>query len=314
LSASAAIIPPRVRAGDVVAIAAPAGPVREARFAKGLEQLGERLRLRVADDIYRHAGYLAGPDARRVEELNGYLRDPDVRAIILARGGYGLMRILPELDAAALAADPKPICGFSDATALLAWAERAGVRGIHAPVVTQLSLTRPEDLAQLAHMLVDPAPLGRLPWTLAAVGAPGDGAIEGRLVPGNLCMFSHLLGTPWQVDSDGAIFVIEEVGEKPYAIDRYLTHLQLAGGLRGAGAMIVGDLTRCNDPVLPPEAADDPGPAIAVVDERLRAFGLPGLVGAPVGHGSRNAPVPWGARVRVDLAASTIEILDGAVA
>jgi muramoyltetrapeptide carboxypeptidase len=127
-------------------------------------------------------------------------------------------------------------------------------------------------------------------------------------------MFAHLIGTPWQVDSDGAIFAIEEIGEKPYAIDRYLTHLHLAGGLRGARAVVVGDLTRCNDPILPPDAPDDPGPATAVVDERLRAFGLPGLLGAPIGHGSRNAPVPWGARASLDLDAATLEILDGAVA
>jgi muramoyltetrapeptide carboxypeptidase len=314
LSATIAIAPPRVRAGDVVAIAAPAGPVREVLFNKGLELLGERFTLRVADDIRRRAGYLAGPDARRIEELNGYLRDPDVRAIVLARGGYGLMRILPELDAAALAADPKPIVGFSDATALLAWADKAGVRGIHGPMINKLSDVRAEDVSQLAHMLVDPAPLGRVAWTMADIGAGGEGVREGRLIPGNLAMFSNLAGTPWQARSDGAIFAIEEIGEKPYAIDRYLTHLHLAGALRGVRAMICGDLVRCNDPILPVDATDDPGPAIAVVDERLRAFGIPGLIGAPIGHGARNASIPWGARCIVDLDASALEILDGAVA
>jgi muramoyltetrapeptide carboxypeptidase len=311
---STAIIPPRVRAGDAIAIAAPAGPVREAHFDRGLELLGERFVLRVADDVRRRTGYLAGPDARRVDELNGYLRDPDVRAIVLARGGYGILRILPDLDAAALAADPKPIVGFSDATALLAWAEKAGVRGLHAPMINKLADVRAEDVAQLAHMLVDPAPLGRLPWTMADIGAGGGGAREGRLLPGNLAMFTHLLATPWQVDTDGAVMLIEEIGEKPYAIDRYLTHLHLAGAFRGVRAIVVGDLVRCNDPILPPDAPDDPGPATAVVDERMRAFGVPGLVGAPVGHGARNAPVPWGARAVVDLEAATLEILDGAVA
>jgi muramoyltetrapeptide carboxypeptidase len=311
---SSARLPPRVREGDVVAVAAPAGPVTEAWFARGLELMGERFVLRVADDIGRRAGYLAGPDARRVEEFNGYLRDPDVRAIICARGGYGIMRILPELDAAALAADPKPIVGFSDATALLAWADRAGVRGLHAPMINKLKDVRAEDVAALAHLLVDPAPPGKMAWTMADIGVDAGGTREGRLLPGNLALFAHLVGTPWQADTDGSLLLIEEIGEKPYAIDRYLTQLHLAGALRGVRAIVVGELVGCTNPPLAPDQPDDPGPATAVFDERMRAFGIPGLCGAPVGHGSRNAPVPWGARAVVDLDESTIEILDGAVA
>jgi muramoyltetrapeptide carboxypeptidase len=307
-------LPPRVRTGDLVAIAAPAGPVKEASFDRGLELLGERFSLRVADDVRRRTGYLAGPDQRRIDELNGYLRDPDVRAIVLARGGYGITRILPELDAAALTADPKPIVGFSDATALLAWAEKAGVRGLHAPMVNKLADVRAEDVDLLARLLVDPAPPGRMAWTMADIGMDAGGTREGRLLPGNLALFAHLIGTPWQPDTDGALLLIEEIGEKPYAIDRYLTHLHLAGVLRGVRAVVVGDLVRCTDPILAPDATDDPGPAIAVVDERLRGFGLPGLCGAPVGHGARNAPVPWGARATIDLDDAALEIHDGAVA
>ena len=309
-----AIAPPRVRPGDVVAIAAPAGPVREARFARGLELLGAHFPLRVADDIRRATGYLAGSDARRIEEWNGYLRDPDVRAIVVARGGYGILRILPHLDAAALAADPKPIVGFSDATALLAWAARAGVRGIHAAVVTQLAVIAPDDVAALIRMLTDPAAVDLLPCALTAICAPGDARRRGRLVPANLAVLTHLVGTPWQIDARDAIVALEDVGEKPYALDRYLTHVGLAGGFAGAAAVVVGDLTRCTDPPLAVGAEDDPGPALAVVDERLRALGLPGAAGAPFGHGSRNAPLPWGARAELDLAAGTLAILDGAVA
>jgi muramoyltetrapeptide carboxypeptidase len=309
-----AIAPPRVRPGDTVAVAATAGPVREAHFDRGLALLAAHFPLRVADDVRRRTGYLAGSDARRIEELNGYLRDPDVRAIVLARGGYGILRILPELDAAALTADPKPIVGFSDATALLAWAEHAGVRGVHAAMVNKLAEIDVGDVHALARMLIDPAPLGRLPWTMADIGVAGDGAREGRLVPGNLALFAHLIGTPWQPATDGAVLLIEEIGEKPYAIDRYLTHLHLAGALRGVRAIVVGDLVRCTDPVLAAGAPDDPGEATAVVDERMRAFGLPGLVGAPVGHGARNAPLPWGARCVVDLDEAALELLDGAVA
>ena len=130
-----AVRPPRIKRGETLGIVAPAGPIRVDKFQRGLERFGDAFRLRVAESITapREAStpsYLAASDDVRTAELNAMLRDPDVRAILLARGGYGLMRILPRLDVEALRRDPKPIIGFSDATALLAWAHAAGVQGL----------------------------------------------------------------------------------------------------------------------------------------------------------------------------------------
>src|SRR5688572_18284548 len=111
-SLSASTIPPRVRAGDTVAVVAPAGPVPADRLREGLAVVERRYRVRIAADVLRAEGYLAGDDARRAEELMTALADPDVRAVLVARGGYGLMRILPLLDPAVVARDPKPIVGF----------------------------------------------------------------------------------------------------------------------------------------------------------------------------------------------------------
>jgi muramoyltetrapeptide carboxypeptidase len=306
--------PPRLRDGDLVAVCAPAGPVNPARLARGVDLLGERFRLHVSADVHEAAGFLAGPDERRADDFNRCLRDPDVRAIIAARGGYGAMRILPLLDADALRRDPKPIIGFSDATALLSWAARAGVASVHGPVVSQLGDLPAEDLAWLHRLLTDPAPPGELPWELAAIGASGAGTREGRLYGGNLTLIAHLVGTPWQVPVDDAILFLEDVGEAPYAIDRYLTRLHLADGFRGARAALIGDLTRCTEPPSPPGTLGDPAAALAVIAERLRAFGVPGVSGAPVGHGERNAALPWGARCAIDLDARRLTLLDGAVA
>lgn len=271
------------------------------RLRAGLDKLSPHLRLRVPDDLARADRYLAGTDEARAAELEAMLRDPDVRAILVARGGYGLMRIIDRIDPDVLRRDPKPIVGFSDATVLLAWAARAGVGSIHAPVVCQLGDLSDDDTARIVRLLKDPAPLGRQPWELAPIGAPRTGELRGRLVGGNLCLLSMLCGTPWQVDPTDAIVLVEEVGEKPYAIDRYLTHLHLAGGLRGAAGALLGDLVRCAD-----EAA-----GFAVIDERLRSVGIAGARGAPIGHGARNAAVPWGAQVVLD--DHGLEILDGAV-
>jgi muramoyltetrapeptide carboxypeptidase len=302
------IAPPALRERDLVAVIAPAFGVIPARFRGGLERLSRRLRLRVPDDIERKTGFLAGDDERRAAELDAALRDPDVRAIVVARGGYGIARILPMLDPSTLRADPKVIVGFSDVTALLSWAAYAGVRGIHGPVVSQLVDLPDEDADALVRMLRDRSPLGRLPWKLAPIGAPHAHAITGPLVGGNLTLLANLIGTRWPVAVKDAIVMCEEIGEKPYAIDRSLTHLGMTGALDGAAAMLVGDLTRCVDP-----GSEDLAPAFAVVDERLRRFAIAGRRGVPFGHGNRNVSLSWGARATLH-PDGAIDVLDGAVA
>ena len=307
--------PPRIARGETLGVVAPAGPVKMDRLERGLARLGDTFRLRLAPSLTapretNAPSYLAATDATRADELDAMLRDRDVRAILLARGGYGLTRILPLLDAAALRADPKPIVGFSDATALLAWAYAAGVRGIHGPLGIQLDRLPESDIAQLVALMTDPRAPGRRSWQLAA---HGNGTHRGPLVVANLTMWSMLVGTPWPLPSRGAIGVIEEVGERPYELDRYLTQLALTGELAKLSAMIVGDLTRCVDAAPPLGVPDAPDAALRTVLERLAASRVPTAVGAPVGHGDRNEALPFGAPCVLDLDAGTLDILEGAV-
>jgi muramoyltetrapeptide carboxypeptidase len=314
--------PPRIERGQTLGIIAPAGPVKIDRLQRGLDRLGSAFALRVADSVtaprppavWTPAGYLpsylAATDEVRAAELTAMIADPDVRAILLARGGYGLMRILSRLDPDALRRDPKPIVGFSDATALLAWAHAAGVRGIHGPMVVQLGQLPDADIAQLIAMMTDPRPAGVRPWQLAPVG---KGSYRGPLLAGNLTMFSLLVGTPWQLPLRGAIALVEEIGERPYELDRYLTQLALAGELAKPVAVIVGDLTRCDD-ASPPLGEPDPSDAaLSTVLERLHAAGTAAAVGAPIGHGDRNEAVPFGGEAVLDLDRATFELLDAAV-
>src|SRR6266540_1823178 len=121
------IKPPRVQPGARVAVVAPAGPVPRETFAAGAAILGTRYRLVYGERVFARTGFLAGSDDERTAELAAALADPGLAAVVCARGGYGLTRILERLDLAAFARAPKPIVGFSDVTALLAWAARAGV-------------------------------------------------------------------------------------------------------------------------------------------------------------------------------------------
>lgn len=308
--------PPAIRRGQTLGIVAPAGPVNAERFARGIARLGDAFALRVAPSVTapHDAGvpsYLAAADDVRVDELNAMLRDPDVRAILLARGGYGLMRILPRLDAAALRADPKPIIGFSDGTALLAWAYANGVRGVHGPMVVQLDKLSDADIARLVDVITDVRVPGVRPWTLAA---HGSGQRRGPLVAGNLTMVSMLVGTEWELPFEDALLLIEEVGERPYEIDRYLTQLSLTGALGSCAALIVGELTRCVDQAPPTGVPDPADAALQVVLERALAAQLPIAVGAPIGHGDRNEAVPFGAQAILDLDAGTLDIREPAVA
>ena len=309
------IVPPRIQRGQTIGVCAPAGPVDPERLQKGLERLGKTFELRVADNIFapRAAAvpsYLAASDAARAAELNAMLADPDVRCIVLARGGYGLMRILDELDGGALLKDPKPIVGFSDATALLAWAYHLGVRGVHGPMGVQLGDLADEDIAHLVTLISEPRAPGKRPWTLAA---HGTGVHRGPLVPANLTLASMLVGTPWPLPLEGAIALFEEVGERPYELDRYLTQLTLTGALRETKAVIVGELLRCRDPNPPAGGVDPEDAAMRTVLERIHAFGLPAATGAPVGHGTRNEAIPFAAMCALDLEAKTLEITEPAV-
>lgn len=302
------IAPPRLRPQDLVRVLAPAGPADHGRLAKGLARLESRYRLDLDPTTSGREGFLSAPDQVRADALQRAFRDPDVRAIFVARGGHGLTRILSMLDPADFVADPKPIVGFSDTTALLHWALVHGVRSIHGPVTVQLGDLPDEDIVSLIDALESPVPPGPRPWPLSFTGAPRGGQLDGTLVGGNLCLLSHLCGTPWLPTADDLIWLLEDVGEKPYALDRYLTHLGNAGALLPGHGAIVGDFARC--------AEDPSGPltdAFAVIDERLARFSVGGLAGAPIGHGTRNVAVAIGGKVQLDFAAHVVIQKEAAV-
>jgi muramoyltetrapeptide carboxypeptidase len=301
------IRPARVQPGDIIRVIAPSGPVPREGFARGIEILGKRYRVRHHDGIFEREGFLAGSDERRTEELRGALSDPDARAIVIARGGYGSTRILSFIDPQLLRAHPVPIVGFSDGTALLGWAaSRAEVTAIHGPVVTQLSTLTTSDQEALFRLLEDPAP-GLL---LAELTALVPGRVQGRLLGGNLEVLSRLLGTPYLPDMAGAILFIEDLGERPYRVDRLITHLDAAGVFSAVSGVIVGEFSGCVEP----EATRAQSPTVGeVIEERLGRLAIPVAIGAPFGHGLRNVALPYGAMVELDTRFGTLTALEGAV-
>jgi muramoyltetrapeptide carboxypeptidase len=299
--------PPRLRPGDVVAVVAPSGPVFPDAFAAGAQILGERYQLRYDPEaLFATQGFLAGPDEQRLERLHAALRDPEVAAVVMARGGHGLLRIASRIDGELLRAQPKPVVGFSDGTVLLALAARAGVAAIHGPVVTQLGRLPSADHAALFALLESSAPA----LLLDGLSCLRPGRTSGRLLGGNLEVFSRLLGTGLLPELDGTILFFEEVGERPYRLDRLLCHLELAGVLARVAGVVVGDLVSCEEPA---DARVASPPAALVVREHLDRLAVPVALGARIGHGDRNRALPVGVRAELDATAGTLVALEAAV-
>jgi muramoyltetrapeptide carboxypeptidase len=300
--------PPRLRPGDVVRVVAPSGPIFPEAFAAGSAHLGQRYQLRFAPDVlFASDGFLAGADPQRLAALLDAITDPEARAIVMGRGGHGLLRIAERIDPMLLRANPKPIVGFSDGTILLARAAQAGVAAIHGPVVTQLDRVSDDDRAALFSLLESPEP----PAPITGLETLVPGSAEGPLLGGNLEVFSRLLGTPLLPDLDGAILFLEEVGERPYRLDRLLTHLALAGVFARVAGVVVGDLVGCEEPA---ESRLRSPSALAVVRERLARLPIPVALGAPIGHGPRNRALPYGAKAELDASTGTLAALEGVVA
>jgi muramoyltetrapeptide carboxypeptidase len=292
-----------------VRVVAPSGPVPRDAFLAGVAALSARYDVRYDEGVFSRDGFLAGPDERRLEELFRALADPEARAVVMARGGYGLLRILPFVAAqlpSLLAAGPRTLVGFSDGTALLAAAARAGVTSIHGPVVTQLGNLGTEDQGALFALLetAGPAPL------LSGLEEIIPGRVQGPLLGGNLEVFTRLVGTPYLPDLAGAILFIEDLGERPYRVDRMLTHLDLAGLFDAVSAVVVGDFSSCREP----EATRAESPtAEAVLVDRLGRLPIPVVTGGAFGHGTRNRALPYGALCELDTRSGTLVTLEGAV-
>ncbi len=301
------IRPPRLYPGDRVTVVAASGPVNREKFSAGVEVLGGRYDLSFDESsLFARKGFLAGEDAHRLDHLNAALRDPDCRAIILARGGYGLTRILPGIDGEALRTDPKVIVGYSDVTALLSVCIHSGVAAIHGPMVSDFGELSEGDRDSLFNLLENPDP-GLI---FAGLETLMEGRARGPLLGGNLEVLSRLLGTPFQPDFEGAILFLEEVGEFPYRVDRLLTHLEMAGVFDSVSGILIGDFTDCDELeeglVQPPSGRD-------VLVERLERLRVPVALGGAFGHGDRKRSLPVGVPVELDAGQGVLTAIEGAV-
>jgi muramoyltetrapeptide carboxypeptidase len=291
--------------GSTLGICAPAGPVDEEALCAGIAWLEDAgYRVLCGSHLRARNGFLAGTDAQRLGDLLELLRTPAVRGIVLARGGYGIARILRQVDPLEVREARKLVVGYSDATSLLLFLRRcAGLASVHGPMLERQGLTAAARARWLAVVRGEPA--GREP--LAGSSLRG-GCVSGPLVGGNLTVLVSSLGSPWEIDTRGAILFLEEVSEEPYAIDRLLVQLRDAGKLHDALGVAVGQLVSCESERYPEPSACDVlrGALLGEVDgpvvERL-----------PFGHIVDHRALGYGVRAELDGDRGTLTLLESVV-
>ncbi len=282
------IVPPLLKATDRAVVVAPSGLPGDSRAGISLWQAWG-----LAIDPWAPASsntldYLAGDDTSRLAALQAALDSPDYAAILCARGGYGATRLLDQLNWQGFRQHPKWLVGFSDTTALLWAAFKAGVASLHAPLLSTLPYEPEASLTHLHTLLFsgDFTPLPGEVWR--------DGTAVGRLLPANLTVATALLGTPhWPHWREPIILAIEDINEEAYRLDRMLTQWRQAGALAKVAGIALGRFSWTESETEP----DDPLPTLR---DRLLDLTIPVVVNLPFGHAGANYALPVGVWARLE--------------
>ncbi len=316
----ALIKPKRLQPGDWVGLITPASPPFESSaIFEGkavLESLGFRVKL--AKNLDKKSGYLAGSDKTRADDLHEMFLDSDVRAMIALRGGYGTGRLIEYLDFKLIEQHPKIIVGYSDISFLnLAIHQMTGLVTFHGPVA--LSSFNKYTTHYFMKVLTENAPVGEIekpPMSelqkFDGIFPIREGTASGPLVGGNLTMIISTLGTPFEIDTTGKILFIEEVGEEPYDLDRMLTHLRHAGKLDKVAGIILDKCARCGPAEYKP-AFENSFSIEEVFFDRLRDLNCPVLYGLSLGHAADKPTLPLGITATMNTQSGRIRIDESAV-
>jgi len=308
------IKPKPLRRGDTIGLVGISGALHEpeTRFEKMLEAIDALgYKVIVADSCREEYGYLSGTDASRAKGLNQMFRDDRVDAVVCMRGGYGVTRILDRVDFDVIRANPKLLLGYSDITALhTAIHEKVGMVTIHGPMPDRAWMEF-DDFSRrsMLRALTSTEPLGTLynpEGTAPKCVVPGR--CEGRLVGGNLSLIAALCGTPYQLNPEGKVLLLEDVGEYVYRLDSMLTQLRLAGMFEKCAGVVLGGFTRCTEEYKRYALSLED-----VIRDVVVPAGKPVLANLSIGHTPVKITVPLGVNCAVDAEAGTLTITEAAL-
>lgn len=309
-ASQAAIHPPKIKTGDSVAVIAPASPIGKPEDLTGFLDRVKALGLNPIQgpNLAKEFGFFGGTDQERADDIMWAFNNPDIKAIMPIRGGYGCTRLLHLLDFNQIKQNPKILVGYSDITALLiSIQQQTGMVTYHGPVLSS-SDSEFADL-YLKKLIFDDHSLVtfRNPESTEPrhdLTTVSSGIAVGPLIGGNLMILASMCGTPFQVDTKGKILFIEDVDEAPYRIDRMLTQLIHSGALDGVKGIVTGQFAKC-DPESPrPEewlVAD-------VIQDRLVPLKVPILSNAAFGHVKDKWTLPLGMTAELDADQKTLQL------
>ena len=307
---SAVICPVAPGPSPTVAVVSSASPVFDAAEARAALSVIRAAGVRVVEGEHlgRQRGYLAGTPEARAADLHEAFRDPEVEVVMEIRGGYGSGQLIPLLDFELIAAHPKPFVGMSDITALhLALGRLAGLVTLWGPTCAQLA--RRDSGYSLDRLLKalrgEIAPIGGADGSLLDTLCPGRA--RGPLVGGTTTLLTASLGTPYELETDGRVLLLEDVDVEPYEIDRCLTQLLHAGKLDGAAGFAIAEH---RDVYAGHSFGGHTLELAQVFEDILVPLGRPAVYGLPLGHGQRLATVPLGVGVELDADEGTLRVLE----
>lgn len=295
--------PAALQAGDLIAVIAPGAAVDAAALSAGvrfIERAGFRVQL--GNAARNRSGYLAGTDIERVNDLHDAFADPEIKGILTARGGYGSGRLLDRLDVDLIRKNPKVFVGHSDITFVMnVIVQQVRAVAFHGPMVCGLD-RQPEAAAAMLGMIGG----SRAGWHQAAAEVIQPGIAEGILAGGCLSALVATIGTEHQIVTEGRLLFIEDVNEKPFRVDRMLTHMRQAGLLDDVAGVMFGEMFGCT------AGPDEAVTVRDVVREAFRDASYPVAFGLSSGHGSGTVTLPLGVRAR--LAGERLALLESPLA
>ena len=290
--------------GSRIGVIAPAGCVDRSTLLAGVAAIeAHGYTVELGQAVFQSLGYLAGEPARRARDLTNFFHRDDIAAIFCARGGFGSIQMLGLLSDE-IKKHPKIFVGYSDITILLDWlVNRCGMVTFHGPMVAM-------DFARGLTGRSDEHFWGMLSgrnrsWKLPLGEVIRRGQVEAEMTGGCLSLLVTTLGTAHEIDTRGRILFLEDIGERPYRVERMLTHLKMAGKLDHLAGVVFGDFTHCE--------GEGPRDVRSVISELFGQAPYPVVMGLPAGHGEENLALPFGVKMRLDGEDATLEMLESPV-
>ncbi len=296
--------PGRLHSGGRVGVVAPAGCVERNALEAGIEAIrAEGFEVELSPNLFGTKGYLAGAAHERATDMMNFFRRDDIDAIFCARGGFGSVQLLPYLNLE-LGDYPKIFLGYSDVTILLNWLRQfCGMVTFHAPMVA-MDIAR--GLGEITRAHFWPLLRGEMAgWRLGLGEIIRPGKAQSEMMGGCLSVLVTTLGTPYEIDTRGKLLFLEDVGEKPYRVERMLTHLKMAEKLDGVAGVIFGDFTNCE--------GDGPRGIREIIIDMFHDAPYPVVMGMRAGHGSENLALPFGVTALLDGDSGNLELLEAPV-